>query len=269
LLVFALLASSASAGTSAQTVSTEAIPNHPALSDRFTLELGAFYSKANTAASLGPSGGGTGSIVNFENTLGLEDQNLSAIGGFLWRVTDRWRLEADYFSLNRSATRPLDTNIGWGDSNFLAGTTVETRFNFSDIRVSGGYSFFRRQDKELGVGLGVHVAGIKATIQAVGATGETGDVTAPLPVLNIYGMFALTDEWAVRVRGDWLSLNYGIYSGDLRNIAIDVLYRPFRNVGFGAGTRTYILDVDIDDAKWHGRARTSYTGLTAFMTVSF
>jgi hypothetical protein len=248
---------------------TEAIPNHPALTDKFTFELGGFYSKSSTQASFGPSGGGTGVIVDFENTLGLEDRNLSAIGGFLWRITDRWRLEVDYFSLNRDATRTLATDVTWGNQTFTAGSTVSSKYDFSDIRVSGGYSFFKRPDKELGVGVGLHVAGIKTSLQASGLGAESTDVTAPLPVLNLYGMFALTNEWAFRFRVDWLSLNYDIYSGDLRNTAIDVLYRPFRNVGFGLGIRTFVLDVKIDDANWQGRARTTYTGPTAFMTVSF
>ena len=266
LTVFAIVTSLLSGPARAQ---TEAIPSHPALTDRFSFELGGFYSRASTQASLGPSSGGAGVTVDFENTLGLEDRNLSAIGGFLWRITDRWRLEVDYFSLNRDATRTLATEISWGDQVFPVGTTVDTKFDFSDIRISGGYSFFKRRDKELGVGVGVHVAGIKTSLQGSGTGAEAADVTAPLPVLNLYGVFALTSEWALRMRMDWLSLNYDIYSGDLRSTAIDVLYRPFRNVGFGLGFRTFVLDVEIDDSEWRGKARTSYTGPTAFVTVSF
>jgi hypothetical protein len=142
-------------------------------------------------------------------------------------------------------------------------------YDFDDLRVSAGYSFFKRRDKELGVGFGLHVAGIKTALQAAGVGSESSDVTAPLPVLNLYGAFALTNEWAVRMRVDWLSLNYDVYSGDLRNTAIDVLYQPFRHVGFGFGMRSFILDVEIDDPQWRGKARTSFTGPTLFMNVSF
>jgi hypothetical protein len=254
----------------AQATAAEAIPSHPALSSRFVFELGGFYSRSSTQASLGPSSGGTGVIVDFENTLGLDDRNLSAIGGFLWRMTDHWRLEVDYFSLNRSATRTLSSQIEWGDLGVIpAGTSVTSSYDFSDIRVSAGYSFFKRRDKELGVGIGLHVAGIDASVQASGGSAESSDVTAPLPVLNLYGAFALTNEWAVRFRLDWLSLNYDIYSGDLRNTSIDVLYQPFRNVGFGLGVRSFVLDVEIDDDKWRGKARTTFTGPTLFMSVTF
>jgi hypothetical protein len=264
-LLVAAMASWAVATAQAQ----ESIPDHPALTDKFSFELGGFYSKSSTQASLGPSGGGTGVIVDFENTLGLEERNLSAIGALVWRMSEKWRLEAEYFSLNRDATRTLATDVTWGDQTFTAGSTVNSKYDFSDIRVSAGYSFFKRRDKELGVGVGLHVAGIKTGLQSAGIGSESTDVLAPLPVLNFYGTIALTHEWAVRLHMDWLSLNYDIYSGDLRNTAIDVLYRPYRNVGFGAGVRTFVLDVEIDDTDWRGRARTVFTGPTAFVTVSF
>ncbi len=269
LLALTLFASLAVATAQAQTASTEAVPNHPALNDRFVFELGGFYFQTATQASLtGPNGGG-GVVIDFEDALGLEDRNWGAIGGFLWRMTERWRLEVEYFQLNRSASRTLATEVHWGDKVYPVGATVNSSYDFSDARVGVGYSFFKRRDKELGVGFGLHMATIKTSIESSGTGGEATDVLAPLPVLSFYGAFALTDQWAVRMRGDWLSLNYDIYSGDVRNIAMDVLYQPFRHVGFGLGVRNLVIDVSIDDPKWHGRARTGFSGPTMYMTVSF
>ena len=269
LLVLSLFGSLAVGTGRAEAASTEAIPNHPALNDRFIFDLGAFFSRSSTQAGLsGPAGGG-GVSIDFESALGLEDRNVSGIGGFLWRMTERWRLEVEYFSLNRDASRTLATEVRWGDKVYPIGATVNSSYDFSDARVGVGYSFFKRRDKELGVGVGFHVAGIKASIESSGTGAEAADVTAPLPVLSFYGAFALTNEWAVRMRADWLSLNYGAYSGDVRSIAMDVLYQPFRNVGFGLGTRSLVLDVEVDKSSWRGRARTAFTGPAAFMTVSF
>ncbi len=269
-LILALATAYTAAAAPAETAATETIPSHPLFSDRFIFELGGFYARSGTQASLSGSGGGAGVVVDFEDTLGLEERKLTAIGGFTWRMTERWRLEVEYFGLNRSATKTLATQVEWGDQIYAAGTTVDASYNFYDTRVSAGYSFFKRRDKELGIGLGLHVAGIKTSIETTGGgAAEATDVLAPLPVLNLYGLFALTDAWAVRMRMDWLSLSYDDYSGDVRNSAIDVLYQPFRHVGFGMGMRSLVMDVKIDSPDWTGRARTAYTGPAAFMTVSF
>jgi len=269
LLVLSVFPSLTVVTARAEAASTEAIPSHPALNDRFSFELGAFYFQTSTQAGLSGANGGGGVAVDFESALGLEDRNWGGIGGFVWRMSERWRLEVEYFELNRSASRTLATEVRWGDKVYPIGSTVTSSYDFSDARVGVGYSFFKRPDKELGIGLGLHVASIASTIQATGIGAEAADVLAPLPVLSLYGAFALTNEWAVRVRADWLSVNYGAYSGSLRNTAIDVLYQPFRHVGFGLGTRTLVLDVEVDKSSWRGRARTAFSGPTAYMTVSF
>lgn len=259
------------AAAPAETSATETIPNFPLLGDKFVFEFGGYYPRTSTAASLSGSGGGVGVVVDFEDAFALEDRKLVGIGGFIWRMTERWRLDVEYFVLNRSGTKTLNSEITWGGETFPVGTTVDARYNFNDTRVTAGYSFFKRRDKELGIGVGLHVAGIKASVEDTsgGITAQESSVKAPLPVVNLYGLFALTDNWAVRMRMDWLSLAYGDYSGDIRSAAIDALYQPFRNIGFGLGMRSLIVDLKVDDPDWTGRIRTSYSGPAAFMTVSF
>jgi hypothetical protein len=269
LLAFVVFLSAVVATARAEAASTEAVPSHPFLNDRFIFEVGGFYSKNNTNASLSPPAGGAGVIVNFEDTLGLDSENFVPIAGFQWRFAERWRLEAGYFKVDRSATRTLATDVTWGDKVFPVGSTVSSSYDMYDVRTSVGYSFFRRPDKELGVGVGLHTMGIKTSLEAAGIGSESSTVTAPLPVLNLYGTFALTNEWAMRVRMDWLSLSYDQYSGDIRSTLVDVIYQPFRNVGFGLGMRNLIVDLDVDATNWQGKARTSFSGPNAFITVSF
>ena len=80
--------------------------------------------------------------------------------------------------------------------------------DFSDLRLSAGFSFFRTADKELGAALGLHVAAFEVALDAPLVGAESQDVTAPLPVLSAYGQFALTERWAVGSRLDRFSLSY-------------------------------------------------------------
>lgn len=265
----AMMATATMSFAAQTTASAEAIPNHPMLGDDLVLTLGVFYSRSSTTAALAPSGGGTGAAIDFESTLDLDERSVAPSAGVFWRASDNWRIDFEYFDLRRDAIRTLTQDVQWGDQTFSTGTTVNSSFDFSDLRISAAYSFFKRRDKELGIGLGLHVAGMKASIKASGVGAEATDVTAPLPVVNFYGMFALTDEWAVNMRADWLSLTYGDYSGDVRNVEINALYQPFRNVGFGLGVRSLVIDVDMDNTDWHGQARLSFQGPTAFVTVSY
>lgn len=246
----------------------EAIPQHRLFQDSFRFSVGGYYASTSTTARL-DGGTGAGVEVNFEDALGLDDRKLVAEGSMQWRFTERWRLDVEYFGITRRSTRTLSQEIVWGDQTYLAGTEVDSKFRISDLRASAGYSFFRRSDKELGLGLGLHTTALRASINGTGGTAEAADVLAPLPVLNFYGSVALTNTWAMTTRVDWLSLSYDDYDGEIRSVAIDFLYQPFRHAGFGFGWHSLVMDLSVDKTDWRGQASLAYHGPAAYVTFSF
>jgi hypothetical protein len=249
--------------------SADELPNHRLLSDQFRISLGSLYAESTSQARLGSSTGGAGVDVIFEDALGLESRKLVGELGMYWRFAEDWRFDLSYFSLKRSADRALTADIEWGDNSYTAGTVVSSSLNISDLRAAVGYSFFRRRDKELGVGLGLHSTAFKASLEAAGAGGRSESVTAPLPFLALYGNFALTDTWALSVRADWLSLSYDKYSGGIRATAFDVVYQPYRNFAFGFGMHSLNLRLDVDNPDSKFAARLALQGPAAFVSYSF
>ncbi|HSA69096.1 MAG TPA: hypothetical protein VLF65_05780 [Burkholderiales bacterium] len=245
------------------------IPDHPALSAKWYFGAGLFIPKTTTEARLTSSTLGAGAIINFEDSLGMDDEK--EVPGFMarWRIGHRWRLEAEYFELNRSQTRGTNREIQWGDVVFPINTQVSSSFDFSDLRVSVGYSFFRTKDKELGVGLGFHVAAYDIRLSAAALGSESEDVTAPLPVFTAYGQFALTDRWAVGARLDRLSLEYDKYDGSIGSLGLDLMYQPFRNFGLGIGYRATLFDLTVSDDNRELRVRQNFTGPIFFLTANF
>jgi len=246
----------------------ETIPQNPVLQDDFRFNVGGFYASTNTVARL-DAGGGTGVDVNFEDALGMEDRKLVGEAAMYWRFTKHWRLDVNYFAITRRSTRTISQDVQWGDQTFTAGTEVFSSFRLSDMRASVGYSFFRRTDKEVGVGLGLHATGLRAMVDASGIGGSAGDVTAPLPVVSFYANFALTNTWALTTRVDWLSLEYSDYKGQVRSVALDVIYQPFRNVGFGFGYHSLITNLTVDKTDWRGKVALAYQGPAAYVSFSF
>ncbi len=245
------------------------IPDHPALSAKWYFGAGLFVPKSTTEARLTSSTLGAGAIVNFEDSLGMDEEK--SVPGFMarWRINHRWRVEAEYFELNRSATRGTNREIQWGDVVYPINTQVSSSFDFSDLRVSVGYSFFRTKDKELGVGLGLHVAAYDVSVSTATIGSDSEDVTAPLPVITIYGQFALTDRWAVAARLDRLSLDYDKYEGSIGSLGLDLMYQPFRNFGFGIGYRATAFDVTVSENNRELQVKQNFAGPMVFVTGSF
>jgi len=246
----------------------EGTPSHPALQDRFYFGGGWFSPQITTNASLA-SRAGIGANVDFENALGMEDSTSAPMGMARWRITDRWRFEAEYFRLNRSGSRVIDRNIQWGDQTYAINSQVNSTFNFSDLRLSAGYSFFRRPDKEVGVGAGLHVARYSASLESTAAGRESTAATAPLPVISFFSQFALTDRWALGARMDRFFIKYDNFQGSLVAVGVDLLYQPFRHVGFGLGSRALYLDATNTDDGRKASFRQTFQGPVVFVNVSF
>jgi hypothetical protein len=268
LAVLASVMASAAAQTP-PTAAPSAIPNHPALTDRFYFSLGGFWPSTTTSAQLDSTRTGVGANIDFENALNIARDD--TVPGFMgrWRINNRWRVEAEYFELNRSGSRTIDRDIQFGDRVFPINAVVNSQFNFSDLRISAGYSFFRTPDKELGVGLGLHATAYDISLSANSVGSQSEDVTAPLPVLSVYGQFALTQQWAVAARLDRLSLSYDKYDGSLTALGLDLMWQPFRHVGFGLGQRSLYISLTATDADRTLKVKQALQGPIFYVNVSF
>ena len=266
-----LIAPAALALTAAAAIAPAAaqVPMHPALQDRWTFGAGVFFPQTATQAQLTSNRTGVGTSIDFEETLDMERSKAVPTLYGRWRINQRWRIDAEYFQLNRNSERVIDRNIQWGDQTFAANTTVSAKFDFSDLRLSGGYSFFRTPDKELGVGFGLHMAWYDVNLNSSTSGNDGQDVLAPLPVLSLYGNFALTDTWAVGARLDRFSLSYDKFSGGLTSLALDIQYQPFRHVGFGAGYRGLFINAEVEGDRVTGKFRQSFQGPMLSMNVSW
>jgi len=247
----------------------DAAPIHPALRDRFYFAAGAFVPRTTTSAQLDSTQLGLGTNIDFEQALGMTTQKTVPDAIARWRFSDRWRFEAEYFELNRNGDKVLQQDITWKGQTFSVGTEVVSKFDFSDIRTSVGYSFFKTADKELGVAFGFHLASYNVALSAAGVGDQAQKVLAPLPVLSAYGQFALTEEWAVGGRMDRFTMSYDTYDGNITSMALDLNYQPFRHVGFGLGYRSLFILLKATGSQYTARFTQTFQGPLLYMNASF
>jgi len=241
--------------------------NHE-LNDPLVIALGATYLRNNGQAQLNTSTG-LGTLVDLQDTLGIQQDNAGPYASLRWRFSEKWRLEASYFGVFESGDKTISQDIHFGDVVFPVNTNVTSKLNFQDVRGSVGYSVYKTNDKELGVGLGLHVFSYDLSLSAPKLGTEAGNVLAPLPVLSLYGGFALDEQWAVGARLDWFQLTYDNYHGGLTSFALDLLYTPFKHVGFGIGWLGMELNFSSTSGSFQGKFQQNLQGPVAFVTVNF
>lgn len=242
---------------------------HPALQDRWSIQLGIYAPNVDTTARLNGAGGLVGTEVSFEEDLGFAERNdMPAILASV-RLGERWKIEAEYLSLRRDNSRALSRTINWGDNTYTAGTTVTSEFNSDIMRLSGAYSFIKDAQMEAGFALGLHSTDFKISIAAAGIGSDTGEVLAPLPTLGFYGAYAFTPKWLLSGRVDIFSLDYGDYEGQLINATLGVDYRLFRNFGLGAAYRYIDYDLSVTTSKYNGGINYRFSGPLLYLVSSF
>jgi len=263
---FILLALMAGGPAAAQSAAWTA---HPALQDRWNIQLGLYTPNVSTTARLNGAGGQVGTEVNFEDDLGYADRkDLPAVLASV-RLGERWKLEAEYLSLRRDTTHALSRTISWGDNIYPFGTVVNSEFSSDIFRLSGGYSFVRDAQKEFGFVFGLHTTDFKMSIAASGIGKNTGDALAPLPTIGLFAAYALTLRWLLSGRVDVFSLSYESYDGSLTNATMGVDYRFFRNLGLGAGYRYINYDLAVAKSSFNGGVKYRFGGPLLYAVSSF
>ena len=90
--------------------------------DRFKINLGYYFPAISTdmQVDIGDS------PIDFEETLGLsENETVLRLDGY-WRFAKKHRLGFGYYRLDRDARRFLSTSINIGDDTWYAGALVDT-----------------------------------------------------------------------------------------------------------------------------------------------
>ena len=80
---------------------------HPALTDRWSFQVGLHAPQVDTTASLNGSGGRVGTAISFEDDLNLTDRKTMPAVLASVRLGERWKFEAEYLSLKRSGIRTI------------------------------------------------------------------------------------------------------------------------------------------------------------------
>jgi hypothetical protein len=243
---------------------------HPALTDRWNFQLGAFVPKTDTTLRLDATATvRPGTSLSFEDDLGFSDtKTIPAILASV-RLGERWKIEGEYFSLHRSSARAINRTINWGDQTFTVGTVVAGEFDSDIYRLSVGYSFIKNNQAELGAVVGLHVTDFKASLAAAGVGAQTGDGLAPLPTIGLYGAYAFTPQWLVSGRADYFSFNYNEYDGKLINFTLGVDYRFTRHFGAGIAWRHVDYQLDATKVKYTGEVNYKFTGPMVYLNASF
>ncbi|HEX8253012.1 MAG TPA: hypothetical protein VF846_07700 [Thermoanaerobaculia bacterium] len=219
--------------------------------------------------------GGEGTLVSFEDDLGLEGERTVQRFGLQWRPFARHELAATYFSAPRSGIEQINRDIVFRDETYPVNALVTTEFDLD--YASATYTYWaRRSDRDgLGITLGVAALALDASItaerpgQSVTVT-QTAETEVPVALAGVQGRFAFTRTIFGEASVSTLpSVTIGDYTGTALTAGARLEYRPFRWIGVGAAYHYFRLDVDVDQGEFGGSLDMTIRGPEAFVRLAF
>ena len=249
---------------------------NPTLNEDFSLRLGAAFLDGETKLKSQLDGDIPVDDIDFDS-LGIDGDDTSGYLGGRWRFADRWRLDLEYFRTKHDGSGVAATDLDFGDVTIPLGVAAHAELDVDVYAVAVGWSFVRDEQKEFGVGLGLHVADMSAEVAGAGfvddvavpfAT-ESTSATAPLPNIRLYGGYALSPEWAIDVGLGYFSLAYDKFDGQLLTATAALEWRPHENFGIGAGYTYFDVDVEVDESNRTDTYDFALSGPVLYLVAGF
>lgn len=242
--------------------------------DQFWAGLEYFYPTISSTARIDATATARpGTEVKLEDELDLSDRKGTPYINLGMRLGENWRIELEYYSLKRDATKTLTRQIDWGDITFPLNTTVNTQFDSTVYRITGGWSFLKNQQAEAGLGFGLHITDfttqLSGTVAGVGFQREAHDALVPLPTVGLYGSYFVAPQVLLRGRVDFLSLKYQDYDGRLMNWMGAVDWRVTKNFGVGVGYRYVDYKLEATKSDFTGEVQYKFRGPTIYVNGAF
>ena len=247
------------------------------LGNRFVLGAGPFWARLDTQVRLDSSDGRTGTVIDFESTLGMdENDRLPMMLGY-YRVAKNHRLAFGYFRLNRNGAAVSDAPIRFGDVIFPANLPLSSFFDVDVYSLSYAYSLIHDEKKELAFNIGLQFQDIETGISGnLGPSilSEDADVVAPLPTFGGSFDYAFDEKWVfTSLLGVFaIELDLGDDSalvGEIVQFNVGVAYNAFKNVGLALQYNYFRVDVDVEDRDWIGFLKYEYHGPVLAVVVYF
>jgi outer membrane protein len=204
-----------------------------------------------------------GTTIDFENDLGIEDENYPS--GEVFVGMGRHHLSLAYTDIDYSGRNTLTRTIVFKGETYALSSLVTSSIEYKMIDFHYQYDFVDLENVLAGFSLGgvfqVKYLDGEVSLKTTGLD-EKEDFTLPIPMvgLNLH-IGLISDILEARVRGTAMS-----YSGNtMYEIMADISWTPLPFIEIHGGYKTFVIDIDEDDVIFDY----DMSGPYAALTVSF
>jgi hypothetical protein len=260
-----------------------ASPAWPAFDETYRLVAGGLVTDFETSLRINSRDNSIDDKIVLEDDLGFDSTVRSAwIRGY-WRMASRHRLSLLYTRFSRATEFVSQADINVGENVIKAGAFFGTsgRTHVFDIEYS--YSFFKRQNIELGLTAGLYWMNSVVELAVAGEVileGETEPefrtdyeanqrLIAPLPLIGVTGAYEINDNWRVRAQARFLDVTISGIDGYIFSANLGAEYYFTQHFGLGTQVGAFNLSVKHNGVVFINTLSYEYSGIQLYMTLKY
>lgn len=214
-------------------------------SNRFSLRGGLLFTEHRTVARVDAESAGTGTTVDVERELGLDEWTRDLRLDAALRLGRRHQVQAGYVSFSRRGSTTLVRRIRWGDAVFEVDVDVASAIDVTLIPVAYRLAVILDEHLDVGLSAGVFAVLADAGVSApVAGVTERGSTEFPLPVVGVDATADLGKGFFLTGGARYFALEIDGVEGSWREFRSAVEYFPLRRFGVGFGHRFISLEAD-------------------------
>jgi outer membrane protein len=186
-----------------------------------------------------------GTTIDFENDLGIEDENYPS--GEVFVGVGKHHLSLAYTDIDYSGRKTLSRSVVFKGETYAFNSLVTSSIEYQMIDFHYQYDFVDLENVLAGFSLGavfqVKYLDGEVSLKTTGLD-EKEDFTLPIPMvgLNLH-IGLISDILEARLRGTTMS-----YSGNtMYEIMADISWTPLPLIDIHGGYKTFVIDIDEDD----------------------
>ena len=229
----------------------EAQREYEPLFDKFNFKLEGSWVALATEIRLDSELLGRGTTLSFEDDLDLAKNKIVPTLSFEWQIARKHKLGVRWQDINRDSSAQALTEIRWGDEIIPIDADITLGFDLTQTFVDYAYYPWVKDRWAAGVGLGIRVMKIQASLAWRGENQDLeGDTdvkgTGPLPYVYFEYRRLLSDHWRLITGLGWLKVAIDDIDGSQYIGRVSVAYLTEKRWGFGAAINLATVDVDWD-----------------------
>jgi hypothetical protein len=213
-----------------------------------------------------------GTLISGEDTIGLPDSKHQAWIDLRFRLAPKHRIEAQYYQLKRKGGGTLAQTVDFGEDTFNAGDgQIVSRAELRQLNIGYSYSLLRREQLELGLGLGIHLLQLTGSMEQPAAfKREELDTAGPYPTLAADIAWRFTRRFSVTATTHYFTFKQDGVKGRSLAWNADLQYRAHRNLAVGLGYASTLYRLDSEDPDFFsGYIKMKYQGPQLFLRAAY